>query len=353
MIVAFNIKPLSSGHKYRGVGQYTRKLLDELKKMDLEIYEFEDHLPSQKIDVAHYPWFDLFYRNIPLRQKSPTVVTIHDVMPLIFSDHYPVGVKGKINLKLQKLALSKCKKIITVSETSKKDIIKYLKVKEDKIKVIYEAADEDFKILSDNQKLKVKRKYSLPDKFILYVGDANFVKNLPFLIKGFQALKKNKVFKDLKLVLIGGAFLKKVDNIDHPELASLKLTNQLIEKFNLADEIIRPGQVETADLVGFYNLATCLIQPSLYEGFGIPILEAFSCGCTVLSSNRGSLPEVGGEAAVYFDPNDQKQFIELITEILNSHSLRAKLSNLGFKRAEKFSWEKTADETIKVYQEIR
>lgn len=349
MTIAFNTKPLNSGHKYRGVGQYTRKLLDELKKRDLEIYEFDDSVPDKDVDLVHYPWFDLFFRNIPLRQKFPTVVTIHDVIPLIFNENYPVGIKGKINLSLQKLALSRCKKIITVSETSKKDIIKYLNVKEDKINVIYEAADEDFKLLPDSQKLKVKRKYNLPEAFLLYIGDANFVKNLPFLIEGFNTLKKNK---DLKLVLIGNVFLKKTDNIDHPELDSLKLTNELIEKYSLTQEILRPGQVDTTDLVGFYNLATCLIQPSLYEGFGIPILEAFSCGCPVISSSGGSLPEVGGSAAIYFSPNDQAQFVRLVSEALNSNYLRVKLARMGLKRAEKFSWEKTADETIKIYKEI-
>lgn len=351
MKVAFNTLPLKTGHKTRGVGFYTKHLLEGLKKTDLEIQEFDSVSQIIEADVIHYPWFDLFFRTLRLN-KIPTVVTVHDVMPLIFPKNYPKGIKGKINLYLQTRSLKKCQKIITISEVSKKDIIKYLKINPSKIKVIPEAASDEFKPLSEGNLLGIKRKYNLPDRFLLFVGDANFVKNLPFLIEGFNVLREDLDFKNLKLALVNGVFLKKLDDIDHPELASLKKVNKLINEYNLSDFIIRPGQVSEKELVAFYNLATLYIQPSLYEGFGLPILQALSCGTPVLSSDVASLKEVGSDAAVYFNPENQNQFVNLLKDILRDNSLQEKLSKAGLKRARQFSWEKVTREVIKVYEEV-
>lgn len=350
MKIAFNIYPLQSGHKTRGVGYYTKNLLDQLqKRQDLEIIEFTRLDQIKDADVVHYPWFDLFFKTLKLN-KIPTVVTIHDAIPLIFPKEYPIGLKGKINFYFQKLTLKKCKKVITVSNRSKKDIMDYLKISEEKITVIPEAASEDFRIYSDAEKLSVKRKYKLPDHFLLYVGDANFVKNLPFLIDGFKFLKEK--FTDLKLILVGGVFLKKPANIDHSELKSLKELFQKIDQYDLQNEVIRPGQIEIEDLIGFYNLATVYVQPSLYEGFGLPLLEAFSSGTPVVCSNTSSLPEIGGDAALYFDPTNLNQFQEILMQLLQDKSLQYKFSRLGLQRIKLFSWQRVADQTVKVYEEI-
>lgn len=350
MKVAFNVYPLQSAHKTRGVGYYTRNLLEELKKRnDLEIIEFTDFSQIQQADVIHYPWFDLFFRTLKLNKIS-SVVTIHDTTPLVFLKEYPVGLKGKINFYFQKRNLKKCKHIITVSNYSKKDIINYLKIPEEKITVIPEAASEDFRIYSDAEKLSVKRRYKLPEKFLLYVGDANFVKNLPFLVDGFKRLKEK--FTDLKLILVGGVFLKKPENINHPELKGLKNLFQKIDEYRLKDDIIMPGQVPTKDLVGFYNLATAYVQPSLYEGFGLPILEAFSSGTPVVCSNISSLPEIGGDAALYFDPTNRSEFYEILALLLQDKSLQNKFSRLGLQRAKLYSWKGVADQTIKIYKKV-
>lgn len=348
MKVAFNTYPLQSGHKTRGVGYYTLNLLEEFKKRDdLEILEFTNLFQVKQADVIHYPWFDLFSRTLKLN-KIPTVVTVHDTMPLIFTKEYPVGIKGKINFYFQKRSLKKCKEIITVSNYSEKDIIKYLKIPKEKVTIIKEAASDFFKILPDSEKLSIKRKYKLPDQFLLYVGDANFVKNLPFLIDGFKIIKDK--FPLLKLILVGEVFLKNLSNIDHPELKSLKEVFQKINKYNLSEDVLRPGHINSKDLVGFYNLATIYIQPSLYEGFGLPLLEAFACGVPIMASNVSSLPEVGGGAVLYFDPNNINQFISKLEELLQDRSLQNKFSKLGLERAKLFTWKGVADETIKVYK---
>ena len=351
MKVAFNILPLKTGHKTRGVGYYTRNLLEGIKKHnDIEILEFEDLSEIQKADIVHYPWFDLFQRTLPLKKKFPTIVTIHDVIPLLYPEQYPPGVKGKINFQIQKLALKNCKYIITVSEASKRDIVKFLAIKDEKIEVIYEAPEDGFKISSDTNNLRTKRKFDLPDRFLLYVGDANFNKNTPFLIKGFKLLKSNPEFKDLKLVLVGSVFLKKPDNIEHPELKSLKQTLFFISSNDLEKEVIRPGQLSADELVAFYNLASLYVQPSLYEGFGLPILEAMNCGTPVISSQTPGLKEIGGEAALYFSPVNLNQFIDSLVYVLQNRPIQDKLSKLGLKRASLFSWEIATDETIKVYE---
>lgn len=351
MKIAINTSPLKTAHKGRGIGYYTYNLVNRLKlEQSIQLQEFSEISELKDVDVVHYPWFDLFFRTLPIKKRFPVVVTIHDVIPLVFPKNYPVGLRGKINFILQKIALGSCKYIITDSDKSKEDIIKHLNVEEKKIAVIPLAADPTFKVLKNDTKLLcVKEKYRLPDRFLLYVGDANWIKNLPFLIEGFKHLLKFPGLEDIKLVLIGGVFLKNVENIDHPELESLKRVNKLIKQYGLEEKIIRPGQIEINELVAFYNLATVYVQPSIYEGFGLPVLQAFACGTPVVSSNKGSLPEIGGESAVYFDPTSLKQFISVIRKVLGDNNLQDKLSKLGLKQVAKFSWEKTVKETKMVY----
>ncbi len=351
MKVAINTLTLKSAHKYRGIGYYTINLLEALKQeTSVEISEFTRLSEVKDVNIIHYPWFDLFFHTLPIRRKFPTVVTIHDVIPLVFPQYYPKGLKGKISFMLQKMALSSCRYIITDSDTSKYDIVRQLKIRKDKVIVIPLAADAKFRVLNNDTKLlHIKRQYRLPERFLLYVGDANRIKNLPFLIEGFREVLKTPGFSGLKLVLVGGVFLKNVENIDHPELESLKLVNKLIKQYSLDENIIRPGQIEEEELVAFYNLATLYVQPSTYEGFGLPILQAFGCATPVISSNRGSLPEVGGQAAVYFDPANIKQFTAIVTELLNDSSVLNKLSRLGLQRSAHFSWKKVAQTTEAVY----
>lgn len=351
MKVAINNLPLKNAHKTRGIGYYTRYLIEALRKdTTIEVREFSSLSEVLETDVLHYPWFDLFFHTLPMRRRFPAVVSIHDVMPLVFPKHYPVGLKGKANFMLQKIALKSCKHIITDSKTSKADIMKHLKIEDNKISVIPLAADPKFKITgNDAEQLYIKRKYHLSDQFLLYVGDANWVKNLPFLIEGFRHLIKQPGLECVKLVLVGGVFLKEVDSINHRELESLKLVNKLIKQYGLDSLVIKPGQIDDEELVAFYNLAALYIQPSLYEGFGLPVLQALASGTPVAASSRGSLVEVGGDSAVYFDPTNLQQFTSIIKEIMENESLQNKLIESGLKQAAKFSWEKVAEETKAVY----
>lgn len=352
MKVAVNAYPLKSGHKDRGIGFYTYNLIENLKKdTSMDVKEFTDLSKVGDVDIVHYPWFDFFFHTLPIRKKFKTIVTIHDTIPLKFPEHYPAGLRGKINFFLQKMALENCH-IITDSKVSKEDLNKYLRLDPKNISVVHLAANDSFKPQSDTKLLYIKRKYNLPDRFLLYVGDANWIKNLPFLIEGYDKLRQISNLEDVKLVLVGAVFLKKVENINHPELESLKKVNELIKNKNLEIDILRPGDLNLEELVSFYNLATIYVQPSLYEGFGLPLIEAFSCGTPVVCSRRGSLMEIGGDAPIYFDPTNPKLFISIVTELLQNRSLQERLSKSGLKRATQFSWNKVANETKNIYFEV-
>lgn len=354
MKIGINTTPLNSPHKARGIGYYTFNLIENLKKdPSVELVEFQHLSELRNVNLIHYPWFDLYFHTLPIRKPFPTVITIHDVIPLIFKDQYPVGFRGRINFLLQKIALTNCKSYITDSDISKKDIVKYLKLESEEVFSIPLAAEDRFRLLNSTKLLYIKRKFNLPDKYLLYVGDANWVKNLPFLIKAFKKLKDiSSGMNELKLILVGGVFLKKVEDINHPELESLKMVNKLIKDYGLEKSIIRVGNLEKDDLVAFYNLATVYIQPSFYEGFGLPVIEAFASGVPVVCSNGGGLPETGGNAALFFDPQNLEQFVNLLTEVIHDNSLREKLIKLGLRQAEKFSWQKVCEETKKVYEKI-
>lgn len=350
MRVGINVSPLYSASSLRGIGYYTKNLLSYLKnETNIEVQEFDKLSEIKDTQLIHYPWFDFYFHTLPIIRKYPTVVTIHDVIPLVFPKQYPPGFKGEVNFFLQKLALSSCKFIITDSLVSKRDIIKYLRIEENKVVAIPLAVDSKYKILKDADLLKVKRKYNLPEQFLMYAGDANWNKNLPFLIEGFKQLIKIPEFNEAKLLLAGGVFLKNVEDIEHPELQSLKIFNKKIKEYQLENKVIRPGNVSDDELIAFYNLTTAYVQPSIYEGFGLPILQAFACGAPVVSSNSGSLSEVGGNAALYFNPANLNQFISILIELLQDRSLQHKLSKLGFEQAGKFSWERTIKKTVEVY----
>src|SRR3989344_1337554 len=173
MKVALDISPLKTGHKVRGIGSYTQQLVEEFKKGDYGIdFEFFDSQNfSSSSDLIHYPYFDLFFHTLPIKKAKPRIVTIHDVIPLVFPKFFPIGIKGALNLFLQKRALAKVDAVICDSETSKKDIISKLSFPGEKIRVVYLAPGPNFKKINTSQLFKIKNKYSLPEKFVLYVGD--------------------------------------------------------------------------------------------------------------------------------------------------------------------------------------
>ncbi len=343
MRVGFNILPLQSGHRVRGMGVYARNLLEQLKRnKDIEIVEFLDEKELRNIDLVHYPYFDLFFRSLPLKKKYPTVVTIPDVTPLVFPKHYPPGIRGNLRNKLQRFALKSVKAVITLSEWSKKDIVKYLNVKEGKIFPIYLAVSQMYKEISNKRLLEgVKKKYQFPEKFAIFVGNVNYNKNLINIAKAC-------VKTDLDLYLIGKSFEDK-DPAIHAEL---QYYGKFLQEFLGNSRIHFLGFVEDDELVKIYNLASVLVTPSFYEGFGLTILEAQACGCPVVTSNTSSLPEVAGAGALLVNPEKLEDITEAIYKIIDDKKFRDELIEKGLENVRRFSWEETAQKTIEVYRQV-
>jgi len=334
--VAVDTSSLNKASQYRGIGRYAVGLVESLKKTR------QVGLVFDKADLIHYPFFDFFFLTLPLIKKTKTIVTIHDCIPLIFPEYYPRGIKGSIKLLIQKISLKNVSAVITDSEASKKDIIKFLSVPEKKIFRTYLAADRSYKQSkpSEEEKKKLLNKYHLNKNFMMYAGDINYNKNLDGIIKAFA---QSKV--DLDLVLIGKAF-------ENPAQSEFKQLFSLIKKLKIQNEVKILGYVPDQELAVFYNLAVFYCQPSLYEGFGLQILEAMACGCPVLSSNVSSIPEVAGEAALLVNPNEINQITQGMERLALDQDFRNKLIKLGLAQAEKFSWDKTAQETIKIYEKV-
>jgi len=224
--------------------------------------------------------------------------------------------------------------IIAVSECSKRDAIRLYGVPADKIRVIYEGVDPKFMPISDPARLaKVRADYQLPDRFILHLGTIEPRKNLPLLFEAIQHLPT-------PLVVAG-----KLGWLTEPILAKVK-------ELGLEDRVIFTGFIEDDDLPALISAASVLAMPSKYEGFGLPVLEAMACGTPVVSSNAASLPEVGGEAALYARPDDVLSWTHLLQQTTMDEELRSSMREKGFRQAMKFSWETMTRETVEVYRQV-
>lgn len=349
MNIALDISPIkgtaSLQHRVRGTGFYTENLKNALKKYDKKnsytLFSRGEAVPSGA-NLVHYPYFEPFFLTLPLYHPQKTVVTVHDLTPLVFPKAFPAGVKGKVKWIIQKLALQRANAIITDSESSKKDIISFTQVASNNVFVIYLSAGEEFKkiTIEKKQKKDLQQKYQLPEKFCLYVGDITWNKNLPRILSAVTNAK-------VPLVMTGKALLEEVYDKKNPWNNDRNIVMNLIKNNPF---IVRTGFVSNEDLVSLYNLAEVSIMPSLYEGFGLPVLEAMSCGCPVITSKEGSLPEVAADAAYYVDAYDTTSITKAIMAIFSNVTLQKTLAEKGIQQASKFSWEKTAKQTIKVYE---
>lgn len=367
MKVAIDSRPLISGHAVRGIGVHTRELLEEFKKIktkDLQIDAVDFSTADlSKYDLIHYSYFHPFFLSLPLQKPAgKVVVTIHDLIPLIYPKHYPGGLKGTLKFWLQKFLIKNVDAIITISQTSKKDICRFLEVQPDKVHVVYLAQKDIFKKISASQLLNsVKKNYGLPDKFVLYVGDINYNKNIPGLIRackiakvtlvicGKDALDIEEGMDDLRNLTGPMDWLRFLLGAPHPELAHYE---KLLGEFKNNKKVIRLGFVPDDDLVAIYNLASLYCQPSFYEGFGLSILEAMATGTPVIAAETPALFEVAKDAAIFVDPRNPKSMAKGIKNLMNDTSLQQRFISNGLRRIRSFSWEKTAKETVEVYKKV-
>lgn len=330
-------------HASRGIGTYTRLLITYLEKLsDIKIIP-----PTERkiipVDIVHYPSFDFFFDTLPFSLKTKTVVTIHDVIPLLYPDKYPRGIKGALRLKKQMIALKTTKAIITDSETSKKDIVKYLHVKESMVHVIPLAANPDLIAQSEKTIMSVKKKHSLPNTYVLYVGDISYNKNIPQLIKTLKYLPE-----DIHLVCVGKNFAPQ----DIPEWQWIETQIAMSDVSKRIHFLTSIGQNDMIELSALYSGALCYLQPSLYEGFGLPLLEAMQCKTPVVSSNTPALLEISSEVTLISPPTGE-DFANKVLEIYNwSKKKRTDFIKKAYDWSQTFSWQTTAKKTAEIYRSI-
>lgn len=310
----------------------TSVILPSLNRFTFEQLNLPKALGREKVDLYHA----IGNTGIPLFCPVPAVLTVHDIIPLLVGDYFKSLKYGFINsfsyLFQLKTSLFKAKKVITVSEYTKKTLVENLGVKPSKIKSIHSGAP---KVSHLTDKLPQGLK---PRGYILNNGGIDIRKNLSFLIRAFP--KVNAQIPGLKLVITGEN--KKM-------VESLKVEAKVL---GLEEAVVFPGYVEEDMLWSLIRQARCLCYPSMVEGFGGPVLEGFAAGVPVITSNTSSLPEIAGKAAYLVDPNKVEEATEAILKISQDGDLREKLVIKGRKRTKAFSWEKTAEEVVKVYEEV-
>lgn len=295
--------------------------------------KFSSVLRKEEIDVFHAPYFDA-----PLAGGTPFIMTIHDLIHLIFPQYF----NKKVRVYYQgvvKPAVRKSNKIIADSKSSKEDIVRILGVPESKVVVIYPGVEEKFRPLADSDSAhNLCQRYSLSKEIILFVGNMKPHKNLAGLMEAFARLRQDDGV-DCQLVVIG-------EKDRHFWQIQAK-----VQELKLQQEVVFTGLVAEDEMPLFYNAAEVLVLPSLYEGFGLPALEAMACGTPVVCSNTSSLPEVVGDAAILFNPKSIDEMTKAISRLLGDKSLKQKMVKEGLERAKLFSWKKTVQETVEVYNQ--
>ena len=358
--IGFDTTPLCGTHS--GVGTYTVNLLQHLtaESYDEIVPLSHRHLDGPRASARHLGlnktvWMqallplqlrrlepDLchFTNSVaPLFVPCPTVVTIHDMTLWLFPEQHNPRRLASMR-PLIPLTARSARAIIAVSQSAKEDIARVLGLPAGKVHVIYEAPSTCFQPLPDRKSLeRTRRQYGLPDRFVLYVGTIEPRKNLVRLVEAFAQLHRGGVIPH-GLALVGSRGWK-----DQPVFAA-------VERLRLGSAVRFLGYVPRDDLVALYNLTDALAFPSLYEGFGLPVVEAMACGTPVITSRNGSLAEVAGDAAEFIDPMAVDSMAQGMRRVLTDADRREELRTRGLARAACFSWSKAAAQTRDLYAKV-
>jgi glycosyltransferase involved in cell wall biosynthesis len=293
-------------------------------------------LKGFKADILHCPDYI-----IPPSINKNIILTIHDLSFYRFPEFNFDWFIKKYQAMIIKNA-NRAKIIIADSQSTRQDIIDFMKIDPQKIKVVYLAADKKFKVLAQRQlKSEIPEKFNISKKFILSVGTIEPRKNFKTLIKAFNVFKDNYGgSKDYQLVIAGKTGWKSEETFDEYKKSPYK------------DEIIFTGEINDEDLIQMYNQASIFVYPSIFEGFGLPVLEAMSCNLPVIATNTSSIPEVYPNEEFLLDPFDEKKMAQKINLVLADHNIRDTLIRFSTENSKKFSWEKSALETLQIYNQL-
>src|SRR5215208_1776010 len=271
----------------------------------------------------------------------PYVVTVHDLIryfdlkgrgPLI---HRP-NLRDRLYLGLDYAGIRRATALIAVSHTTKRDLVRHLGIPPARVAVVYEGLDHG--------RFRPVDRRLVDAPYVLFVGSEHPRKNLATLLRAFRLLKDEPRFRELRLVKVGAAGGR--------EAPFRRRTLAAVAALGLERDVLFTGRVPDADLPAYYSGAACLVLPSLYEGFGFPPLEAMACGCPVIVSSAGALPEVAGDAALVVHPRDPRALARAMATLLTDENARRDLVERGLRRARRFTWERTAERTLAVYRVV-
>jgi alpha-1,3-rhamnosyl/mannosyltransferase len=345
MNIVIDVSHMHPANKHRGVGLYTHFLFDHLQQLTSSHTFSLKTEPTQPFaaDLIHFPFFDFFFATLPFSTNSPSLVTIHDCIPLLYPAHYKPGIKGKFNYIKQRISLKNVDHVITNSLTSKHDISRFLGVPNNKISPIPMAGNPALIKQTLVKRPKSLASLNIHKPFFLYVGDINYNKNITFLLKSFAPLKKRA-----HLVLVSKALAH-----DIPESREIK---QTIHALGLENDVVLATAIpnEPIDaLQWLYQNAQAYVQPSLYEGFGIPVVEALSSGTLVICSMGGSLKEFKHEAIFPIDPTQAQSLTIAFQKVLELPTKdKSALEAKAVVYASNYSWKKCAQNTLAVYEQV-
>ena len=369
MRIAFDGTTLTPGRT--GVGYYTEHLLQHLAR---EVETTGDELiviSNQAIDTAHplprhvqvytrrrFPlrvgWMQMLagrvlddvradvahFTNgmIPLGASAARVVTIHDMSLRLYPHCHPMR-RRLINRPLSTVATRVADAVVAVSQSARRDLLTFHDIPEDRVSVVHEAAGPAFEVVTDPVKrARIRMRYALPDRFVLYVGAIEPRKNLPRLVDAFAGARAAGIPHEL--VCVGPYGWSSRDLYDH------------VDRRGLRAVVHFTGYVPADDLPVIYNLAEFFVFPSIYEGFGLPVVEAMACGTPVITSSTSSLDEIAATAALTVDPYDVKELTDAIVTLAGDGALRKNLAARGLKRASEFSWTRSAKEMLALYARV-
>lgn len=357
-------------YKGTGIGTYTDNLVRELLNIDsrnsytlywygkgYEIFK-RDNCKINLISKGHHDFFERGYlpyntvkNNIDIYHIPQNgiglsenlscikIATIHDLIPYVMPETVGKGYLLKF-LKAIPVVVEKSDAIITVSEYSKKDLLKFFPINPDKIYVTPLAANKNYKLMNKAYcNSYLLNNYNIKNKFILYIGGFSPRKNVKALIYAFSKIKKS-FSKPVSLVIVGS-------NKD-----DLNILKMLCDRLRISKDVVFTGYVKEAELPFFYNACEVFAYPSLYEGFGLPPLEAMSCGAPVITSNISSIPEVVKDNGILIDPFKSSEIENALWKVLSNDTLRNDLIIKGIKNSAAFSWRKTAEKTLSVYNDV-
>jgi glycosyltransferase involved in cell wall biosynthesis len=393
MKIGIDLRPVQTSSRHRGIGNYVRDLASHLLKLDHdndyllfvdadlekpaltdrddELFwdDFREGIPRtipihpqrQRDENERFKFtslaqvsllqseVDLYHVTNPFDWDSyvsyrydfcPSVVTVYDLIPLVLYDQYltPQSVDYQEEFAERLRPIVAADRVLAISECTKNDITNWLGIPETRIDVVYPGAKEQFRVIEDRRFVKAtQKKFGIRDDYVLCVLGYHYTKNLNGAMESFSRMAEAHR-RRTQLAIVCRL-------LPDEERALMDIARQLA----IDDRVVLTNQVADSELLALYNGATTLLYPSLYDGFGLPVLEAMKCGLPVITSNVASLPEVAGEAAILVNPHDVQETAEALDSVLEDGELRAQMREKGLKQADKFSWERAALETIAAY----